>query len=138
MTRSSTGDAGRPFRPSGRPRRFGTVALAALAIGAAGCGSSSTDSSPTKKAGEAAASGTVSMRNLAFEPTRSTVKVGQKVTWTNNDTVDHNVTATRGAKFMSQAFGKGRTYSYTPRRPGIIAYVCTLHPGMKGTLVVER
>jgi plastocyanin len=114
------------------------VALAALAIGAAGCGSSSTKSASTKEAGQAAAPGTVSMRNLAFEPRKSIVKVGQKVTWTNNDTVDHNVTATRGAKFMSQAFGNGSTYSYTPRRPGTIAYVCTLHPGMTGTLVVQR
>jgi plastocyanin len=78
------------------------------------------------------------MKNLAITPTKTTVKVGEKVTWTNNDTVDHNVTATRGAKFMSQAFSNGKTYSYTPRKPGTIAYVCTLHPGMKGTLVVNR
>ena len=77
------------------------------------------------------------MKNIAFVPTTATVKVGQKVTWTNQDTVDHNVTATNGAKFHSQAFGKGKTYSFTPRKPGRIAYVCTLHPQMKATLVVK-
>ncbi|HKP89938.1 MAG TPA: plastocyanin/azurin family copper-binding protein [Thermoleophilaceae bacterium] len=65
-------------------------------------------------------------------------KVGQKVTWTNDETVDHNVTAKSGAKFMSKAFGGGGSYSYTPRAAGTIRYVCTLHPGMDGVLVVEK
>ena len=79
------------------------------------------------------------MRDLRFHPERVEVKVGQKVTWTNDDAaVDHNVTATNGAKFHSQAFGAGKKYSYTPRAAGTISYVCTLHPGMKGTLVVTK
>ena len=112
------------------------VAVAgALALATAGCGGSSGKSAD--KAGPAAP-GAISMRKLQFEPRSSTVRVGQKVTWTNDDTVDHNVTATQGAKFKSQAFGHGKSYSYTPRKPGRIAYVCTLHPGMKATLVVRR
>jgi plastocyanin len=47
------------------------------------------------------------------------------------------VTATKGAKFMSQAFGGGKTYSFTPRKAGTISYVCTLHPGMVGKLIVK-
>jgi plastocyanin len=39
---------------------------------------------------------------------------------------------------MSKAFGGGGSYSYTPRKPGTIKYVCTLHPGMDGTLVVTK
>jgi plastocyanin len=79
------------------------------------------------------------MRALKFAPREATVRVGQKVIWANDDSVDHNVTATRGAKFKSQAFGRGKTYSFTPRKPGRIAYVCTLHPAtMKATLIVTR
>ena len=118
------------------------IALAAVALAAvAGCGSSSSSSdknAETTATQPAAAPGAVSMKSLAFQPSKTTVAVGQKVTWTNDDNVDHNVTATRGAKFMSQAFPPGKTYSYTPRKPGTIAYVCTLHPGMKATLVVTR
>jgi plastocyanin len=118
-----------------RPTALAAVALAAVA----GCGSSSSDKgADTNASPPAAAPGAVSMKSLAFQPAKTTVAVGDKVTWTNDDTVDHNVTATRGAKFMSRAFPKGGSYSYTPRKPGTIAYVCTLHPGMKATLVVTR
>ena len=78
------------------------------------------------------------MKDLRFHPDSVTVRVGEKVTWTNDDTVDHNVTATGGAKFKSRAFGGGKTYSFTPRAPGAIKYVCTLHPGMDGTLTIKR
>jgi plastocyanin len=105
------------------------IALAVVALVAGGCGGGSSKSSSSP--------GAVSMKGLRFHPANVTVKVGQKVTWTNDDNVDHNVTATGGAKFMSQAFGNGKTYSFTPRRAGVIKYVCTLHPGMLGKLVVK-
>ena len=106
------------------------VMAVVFALGAAGCGSggsSTKGSSP----------GAISMKGLRFHPDRSTVRVGEKVTWTNDDNVDHNVTSTGGAKFMSQAFGHGKTYSFTPRKAGTISYVCTLHPGMVGKLIVK-
>jgi plastocyanin len=77
------------------------------------------------------------MRGLKFVPDRAEVKVGQKVTWTNEESIDHNVTADSGAKFMSKAFGRGGRYTFTPRAAGTITYECTLHPGMTGTLVVK-
>jgi plastocyanin len=113
--------------------------LAVVIALATGCGGSSKKSSSSAGGTPAkSAPGAVSMKGLRFHPDMTTVRVGQKVTWTNDDSVDHNVTATGGAKFMSQAFGGGKTYSYTPRKAGTIAYVCTLHPGMTGKLVVTR
>jgi plastocyanin len=81
---------------------------------------------------------TVSMKGLRFHPATLSVRVGDRVTWTNDEAVDHNVTATRGARFHSRAFGSGKTYSFTAKRPGLVKYVCTLHPGMEGTLRVKR
>jgi plastocyanin len=78
------------------------------------------------------------MKNIAFAPTSVTVKVGQKITWTNDDSVDHNVTAKSGASFASSNFGQGGTYSYTPTKAGTITYVCTIHPGMDGTIIVTK
>src|SRR3954451_12324380 len=108
------------------------IAIAVVALAIAGCGggggSSSKGGSPP---------GAVSMKGLRFHPDQTTVRVGQKVTWTNDDNVDHNVTSAGGAKFMSQAFGHGKTYSFTPRKAGTIKYVCTLHPGMNGRLTVN-
>jgi plastocyanin len=116
--------------------RLGTTAATCLCVAAvaSGCGSSGSDSG-----GGAGGSGapSIGMKDLRFHPASVSVKVGQKVTWKNEDTVDHNVTAKSGAKFMSQAFGGGGSYSYTPRTAGTIKYVCTLHPGMDGTLVVK-
>src|SRR3954465_1339584 len=121
-------------------RRVALIGLVVLALGAAGCGGSSTKKSSSSTAvgsPPAAAPGAVSMKGLRFHPDSTTVRVGQKVTWTNDDNVDHNVTATKGAKFMSQAFAGGKTYSFTPRKAGTIGYVCTLHPGMVGKLIVK-
>jgi plastocyanin len=76
------------------------------------------------------------MQNIAFDPKDVTVKVGQKLTWTNEDTVDHNVTSQSGETIKSDNFGKGGTFSFTPKKAGKIAYVCTIHPGMTATLTV--
>ena len=63
------------------------------ALGAAGCGGSSDSGGASSPA-----PGAISMKDLKFSPDSATVKVGEKVTWTNDDDVDHNVTATSGAK----------------------------------------
>jgi plastocyanin len=78
------------------------------------------------------------MKGLRFHPPTLAVRVGQAVTWRNDESVDHNVTATKGAAFHSRAFGQGRTYRFTPTRAGVVDYVCTLHPGMEGTLLVRK
>src|SRR3954462_2455804 len=120
--------------------RVVSIGLVALALGAVGCGGSSSRKSSSTAAGPspAAAPGAISMKGLRFHPASTTVRVGQKVTWTNDDNVDHNVTSTHGAKFMSRAFGHAHTYAFTPRKPGTVSYVCTLHPGMVAKLVVTR
>jgi plastocyanin len=136
-------------------KRLYSVA-ACLALGgalAAGCGSSSSSSSNTSSApaaappatssaaaAPAAAAGTiaVSMKNIQFVPKSVTAKVGQTVKWTNDDSVDHNVTATSGATFKSSNFGQGGTYVQKLTKAGTIKYVCTIHPGMSGTLVVTQ
>jgi plastocyanin len=71
----------------------------------------------------------IKMQNIAFDPKAVTVKVGQKITWTNDDSTDHNVTANSGADFKSDNFGQGGTFSFTPTKAGTIKYVCTIHRG---------
>jgi plastocyanin len=131
---------------------------ACLALGGAlvaGCGSSSSNSKSNKStssaaaapapatstaAAPAAASGTVAvtMKNIQFSPKSISAKVGQTVKWTNDDTVDHNVVATAGETFKSKNFGPGATYAYKLDKAGTIKYVCTIHPGMEGTIVVTK
>ena len=113
------------------------VALAVSACGgSSGGGSSSTTSSASTSSNASGGGVAIKMQNIAFAPNATTVKVGQKVTWTNDDQTDHNVTAQSGASFKSKDFGNGGTFSLTPDKAGTIKYVCTIHPGMDGTLTV--
>jgi plastocyanin len=131
-------------------KRIPLLILALLALTAAGCGSSSNDNSSsagssaapattadtsTSSGGAAAKSGTVEidMQNIAFNPTSVTVKVGQTVKWVNKDDVPHDVT---GGPLKSSTFNKGGSYEFTPKKAETISYVCTIHPGMTGTLTV--
>jgi plastocyanin len=123
--------------------RIAPLVLACAGLAAVGCGSSnkssSTSSQPAAPAKSTGGGTTIKMQNISFSPKSQTVKVGQKVTWTNEDDVDHNVTTTGGAaKFASDNFGKGGTYSFTPTKAGTIQYTCTLHPGMDATLTVTK
>jgi plastocyanin len=121
---------------------LGLCAILALALAAAGCGSSnSSGSSSSTSTSSSSSSGggggvQIKMQNIQFAPNAATVKVGQKVTWVNDDSTDHNVTANSGASFKSKDFGKGGTFSFTPDKAGTIKYVCTIHPGMTATLTV--
>ena len=122
-------------------RRIVLLLCAAGALAAAGCGSSNNSSSTSTPAASSSSSSSsggvaIKMQNIAFDPKAVTVKVGQKVTWTNDDSVDHNVTSQSGETIKSQNFGKGATFSFTPTKAGTIKYVCTIHPGMDATLTV--
>ena len=122
-------------------RRIVLLLCAAGALAAAGCGSSNNSSSTSTPAASSSSSSSsggvaIKMQNIAFDPKSVTVKVGQKVTWTNDDSVDHNVTSQSGETIKSQNFGKGATFSFTPTKAGTIKYVCTIHPGMDATLTV--
>jgi amicyanin len=120
--------------------------LALLAL--AGCGSSS-NSSPSAPATTQSSGGTapassggaikVDMKNLAFSPATINAKVGQTVTWTNDDTPAHNVTYVSGPKFNSSStINPHGTFSFKLTEAGTIHYVCTIHPFMKGTIVVTK
>ncbi len=80
---------------------------------------------------------TVRIKNIQFVPKTVTVKVGQKLTWTNEDGIAHNVTATDGADFKSDNLSKGDTFTFTPTAAGTIKYACTIHPGQDGEIVVR-
>ena len=81
------------------------------------------------------------MKNIQFSPKALTVSKGTTVTWTNEDSVNHDVTKTSGPgpKFASGTgnIGSGGTYKMTFNTPGTIQYRCTIHPGMTGTIVVK-
>lgn len=115
------------------------AAIAALAVAGCGSGTDSTPepastSTPAASSGGAAANA-VSIKGFAFNPADATVKVGQKITWTNEDSAEHNVVADDGT-FKSPDLGQGDSFEYTAKKAGTFSYVCTYHPQMKATLTV--
>lgn len=81
-----------------------------------------------------AASGSVSIKDFKFAPASITVNVGDTVTWTNSDTAPHNAVANDGS-FKTSDLKKGGSGSATISAAGTHAYICTIHPSMKGTVV---
>jgi nitrite reductase (NO-forming) len=65
-----------------------------------------------------------------------TVPVGTTVTWTNDDSAMHTVTAVDGS-FDSGFFDNGESWSYTFDEPGEYEYYCLPHPWMRAKVVVE-
>ena len=104
--------------------------------GSAGGGGGADEDAPADEdAGGGSAE--VSMEGIKFNPAQVTVKAGDTVTWTNNDSVGHDVT---GDSFKSGAPGglaNGDTFEFTFDKTGTFDYVCTVHPGMEGTVTVE-
>jgi plastocyanin len=108
-----------------------TLALAACGGGDDGGEGASSDACPS-------GSVTIKMVDIKFDPEDATAGVGQEVCWVNEDSIDHNAVAESGATFKSELFGKGKTFTATVDKPGTVEYVCTIHPGMTGTIEVSR
>lgn len=79
----------------------------------------------------------VAMDGTTFVPGDVTVAAGETLTWINKDPFPHNVASAPGG-FASQDLQPGKTWSFTPKVEGRFPYVCTLHPGMAGTLIVSK
>jgi plastocyanin len=78
----------------------------------------------------------ISAKDFMFSPTSITVKAGSTVTWTNLDDEPHTVFSDAGL-FRSSALDTKDSFSYKFDKPGTYHYLCTIHPRMMGTIVVE-
>src|SRR4051812_41987820 len=85
--------------------------------------------------GERDDAATIVMDGTTFRPETLTVKAGTTVTWINTDPFPHNVSSSRGGFRSGDLDADGR-WQFRAAPTGTFPYVCTLHPGMKGTLIV--
>jgi plastocyanin len=114
--------------------------LALVILGLAACGGDDGGGAEEQGASSEACPSdavVIKMADIKFDPEDATAKAGQEVCWVNEDTVDHNAVDEEGGTFRSELYGKGQTFTTTVDEPGTINYVCTVHPGMTGTLTVE-
>lgn len=103
--------------------------LLLLAVLASGCAQYGTQPSPPAQANA------VNIQNYAFSPAEITITKGTTVTWTNLDTTPHTVT---GSSFDSGTLQKGQSWSYTFNDAGTFDYICSIHPAMKGKVMVRE
>lgn len=104
------------------------MATAALALVLGGCSDSSGPDDVV----------TIEMRaGNVFSPATRTVTAGTRVRWVNEDAVLHNTVSATAGLWTSANLQQGQTFERTFATVGTFAYVCTLHAGMAGTIVVE-
>ena len=99
-----------------------SLALVAAALVAAGDGH--------------AADASVTIDGFAFKPDVVTVRAGATIVWRNTDPVPHTATA-KDAGLDSDEIPANGSYRFVARKKGRFTYICTLHPVMRGTLIVE-
>jgi plastocyanin len=77
----------------------------------------------------------VDIRGSAYLPGSINIRVGQKVSWNNEDQVPHTVTAD-GLTFGKQ-LPTGAVFNFAFVKPGNFPYHCAIHPNMRGAVVVS-
>jgi plastocyanin len=117
--------SGTQVAPPSAPSK-GTPAEQAPPVGAVG--TNPTAANPTQTS--------VEISNFSFQPSSIVIQAGTVVEWTNNDTTAHTVTTDDG-KIDSGRILVGGKYTHLFTTPGTYAYHCSVHPTMKGTIVVQ-
>jgi plastocyanin len=105
-----------------RTALLGAVALLALTAAAPSAGT--------------ATGAVVHIRDDAFVPASLTIKAGDKVTFVNDDDDAHTATAD-DMSWDSEGLNQGQKWTHAFAKAGKVAYHCTVHPMMHGTLVVR-
>jgi amicyanin len=79
---------------------------------------------------------TVGMDHNSFIPGEITVAPGTTVTWVNNEAMPHTV-VDQNKGFRSKMLAKEATFSFTFTTAGDYDYLCSIHPNMKGKVIVK-
>lgn len=114
------------------------AATIVVAVIVGGSGDGSVQAKSGASAGSATAADRIDITNFRYSPNPVEVKAGAKVTFVNNDTAPHTGTSKDDGVFDTGLLQKGEEKSVTIDTPGTYAYICTVHPFMKGTMEVVK
>ena len=78
----------------------------------------------------------MTISDFKFAPASLTVGGAATVTVTNHDDTAHTATADDGTSFDTGNVDPGSSKTIRVSKPGSYAYHCSIHPFMKGTIVV--
>jgi plastocyanin len=138
-----------------RPRYLGVLVAAIFAVSACGGATNGPGTAPatapssTNPGTSSAPSGetveitvgTDTGAELKFDPAEVTIQAGTtvRVTFENRSSMPHNLTFQAPINVATATVvepGSSETVEFQAPDPGEYAFVCTLHPGMAGTLIV--
>ena len=130
---TTVGDArrGRGGMP-GRRRAVTVAVAAALGLSLAGFGDTLAGADQGATASRTAR---VKIAGFAYKPATLRVARGTRVTFVNADGATH--TATRGGSFTTGRIRPGRAATIRFARKGTFRYHCTIHPFMRGKVIVN-
>jgi plastocyanin len=142
-------------RRSAMTRRATTVLglASTLVLVLAACGGGSTSSAPSAAASAAASAGgggggaactastgagtvQVSIKGFAFNPAQVTAKVGDVITFTNDDSTGHTATLDDGS-CTTETIAAGAAGALSFTAAGSYPFHCKIHPTMTGTITVS-
>ena len=79
--------------------------------------------------------------NTCYIPSKISIRQGESVTWLNEDAAFHSVTSgtyeNPNGMFDSGHLDPNESFTVKFEESGTFDYFCTLHPWMKGKVVVE-
>jgi len=80
----------------------------------------------------------ITISHYSFQPGTLTVTKGSTVIWINKDDDVHTIKSTDGPEaFSSPALDNGKQFGMTFHHAGTYHYVCSVHPFMRGVIVVR-
>ncbi len=83
------------------------------------------------------ATATVHLKDDAFKPAVVTIHAGERVNFVNDDDDAHTATADDNS-WDSEGLAQGDHYAHVFAKAGKFTYHCTVHPFMKGTVIVVK
>lgn len=115
-------------------RRTSTVYAIAIAamvaiVGLTACAAQSGSNSGSSSAGGK----TITLQNIAFDPSSNSVKVGTTVTFKNADQVTHHIVV--GTDDLGEQ-QPGATKTWKASKDGTYVMKCLIHPSMQGRITV--
>jgi plastocyanin len=99
--------------------------------------SGSGGSSPAPPPPAATTTHDVAITSTGFSPSSLTIKAGDSVRWTNQDTTTHDAMADDHSSWGSPNLPPGKVWSHIFGQSGTFGYHCHIHPEMTGTIQVN-
>jgi plastocyanin len=117
-----------------------TTAAATTPAATSAAPTTESTSAPATTSAPAAAQAKIVTKGFQFMPATLTVAPGTEITFDNEDTAPHDATSSANPPaFKSKTIvaGEGPVTFAAPDQAGDFDYICSVHPRMKGKLIVQ-